>query len=69
MLEKQVAQQQREDLPEPLRQNIAASAGELARDERFPQFTVSPAAAFRLREDTTAVAKLRWPSPAGLPGM
>jgi parvulin-like peptidyl-prolyl isomerase len=69
LLEKQVAQQQWEDLPEPLRQNIAASAGELARDERFRRFTDSLAVAYRLRVDSSAVAKLRWPGPAGLPGM
>jgi parvulin-like peptidyl-prolyl isomerase len=68
MLEKNVAQQQWEDLPEPLRQNIAASAGELARDEQFRKFTDSLSVAYGLELDTLLVAKLRWPSPAGLPG-
>jgi parvulin-like peptidyl-prolyl isomerase len=69
MLEKQVAQQQWEELPEALRQNIAASAGEIARDVRFRQVTDSLASAYGLRVNQAAVAKLRWPGRATLPGM
>ncbi len=61
---KTVAQQQWEELPEPLRQNIAASAGELARDQRFQQFTDSLATAFQPRMHQDRIAKLKWPVAA-----
>jgi len=69
MLEKQVEQQRWEDLPEPLRQSIAGSAGDLARDERFRQFTDSLAVAYQLTVDSTAIARLRWPSQPMRVGM
>lgn len=61
LLDKTMAQQQWEDLPEPIRQNIAASAGELARDQRFKEYTDSLASVFKPRMHEARIAKLPWP--------
>ncbi len=61
LVDKTVAQQTWEELPEPLRQNIAGSAAELARDARFEQFTDSLTAAYQPRVDEKAIARLPWP--------
>ncbi len=61
LVDKTVQQQSWEELPEPLRQSIAASAAELARDARFEQFTDSLATAFQPRVDEKAIARLPWP--------
>ena len=68
VVDKQVSQQKWEDLPEAVKQNIAGSASELARDERFRQFTDSLATAYHVHVDQSLVAKLRWPAapPPGL---
>ena len=63
VVDKQVVQQKWEDLPDAVRQNISASAGELARDQRFRMFTDSLATAYNVRVDQGLVAKLRWPEP------
>ena len=63
VVDKQVVQQKWEELPDAVRQNIAASAGELARDQRFRMFTDSLATAYHVRVDQAQVAKLRWPEP------
>jgi len=62
MLDKKTVQQQWDEIPEALRQNIAGSANELARDQRFREFTDSLAAAYSVRVDTALVARLRWPA-------
>jgi parvulin-like peptidyl-prolyl isomerase len=62
MLDKQTAQQQWDEIPEALRQNIAGSANELARDQRFREFTDSLSAAYAVRVDSALVARLRWPA-------
>jgi hypothetical protein len=68
LLDKTMAQQQWEELPEGLRQNIAASASELARDQRFQVYTDSLAAAFKPRVHEDRIAKLPWPvQPAATP--
>ena len=64
LVDKKVAQQAWEELPEPLRQNIAASASELARDQRFQQYTDSLAKAFQPRMHQDRIAKLKWPVAA-----
>jgi parvulin-like peptidyl-prolyl isomerase len=61
LLDKQMGEQKFEDLPPPLQQNIAGSAGELARDERFNVFTDSLATAFHPVVDRELIAKLAWP--------
>jgi parvulin-like peptidyl-prolyl isomerase len=61
LLDKTTAQQQWEELPEGVRQNIAASASELARDQRFKQYTDSLAAVFKPRRHDDRIAKLPWP--------
>jgi hypothetical protein len=61
LLDKQMSEQKFEELPQGLQQNIAGSAGELARDARFNQFTDSLATAFHPVVDRALVAKLPWP--------
>lgn len=61
LMDKTMAQQQWEELPAGLQQNIAASAGELARDQRFQQYTDSLATAFKPRMHEDRIAKLPWP--------
>lgn len=61
LLDKTMGQQQWDDLPEGLRQNIAASASELARDQRFQQYTDSLATEFKPRVHEARIAKLPWP--------
>ena len=63
LLDKQVGEQQFEDLPPAMQQNIAGSAGDLARDARFNQFTDSLATAFHPVVDRELIAKLPWPVP------
>ena len=63
VMDKQVVQQKWEDLPDAVRQNIASSASELARDQRFRMFTDSLATAYQVKVDQAQVAKLRWPEP------
>jgi hypothetical protein len=63
LLDKQMAEQQFEELPPAVQQNIASSAGELARDARFNEFTDSLATAFRPVVDRALIAKLPWPVP------
>jgi parvulin-like peptidyl-prolyl isomerase len=63
LLDKQMAEQQFEDLPASVQQNIAGSAGELARDQRFNVFTDSLATAFHPVVDHELIAKLPWPVP------
>ena len=61
LLDKQMGEQKFEELPQALQQNIASSAGELARDARFNQFTDSLATAFHPIVDRALIAKLPWP--------
>jgi len=61
LLDKQMSEQKFEELPQGLQQNIASSAGELARDARFNQFTDSLSAAFHPVVDRARIAKLPWP--------
>jgi parvulin-like peptidyl-prolyl isomerase len=61
LLDKQMGEQKFEELPQALQQNIAGSAGELARDARFNQFTDSLATAFHPVVDRALIAKLPWP--------
>ena len=61
LLDKQMNEQKFEELPQGLQQNIASSAGELARDARFNQFTDSLSAAFHPVVDRARIAKLPWP--------
>jgi len=72
ILDKQMALQRWQDLPEGTRQNIAASANEVARDHAFRAFTDSLANVYGAHVDDAAVASLRWPTPAAprlpLPG-
>lgn len=63
VVDKQVVQQKWEELPEAVRQNVAMSAGELARDQRFRVFTDSLATAYQVKVNDARVAKLRWPEP------
>jgi hypothetical protein len=67
LLDKTMAQQQWEEIPEGLRQNIAASASELARDQRFQQYTDSLATVFKPRVHEERIAKLPWPVPGATP--
>jgi hypothetical protein len=60
---KVTTQQKFEELPPGLQQNIAGSAGELARDARFNQFTDSLAAALHPIVDHERIARLPWPVP------
>jgi parvulin-like peptidyl-prolyl isomerase len=61
LLDKTQGQQQWEELAEGVRQNIAASASDLARDQRFQQYTDSLATAFKPRTHEDRIAKLPWP--------
>jgi hypothetical protein len=61
VLEKQLSTQRWEDLPEGTRQNIAASASEVARDQAFRAFTDSLANAYGAHIDAAVLASLRWP--------
>ena len=63
LLDKQMGEQQFEDLPQSVQQNIAGSAGELARDQRFNVFTDSLAKAYHPIVDRDLIAKLPWPVP------
>jgi len=63
LLDKQMGEQAFEDLPQSLQQNIAGSAGELARDQRFNEFTDSLATAFHPVVDRALIARLPWPVP------
>ena len=63
LVDKQMSEQKFEELPQGLQQNIAGAAGELARDQRFNEFTDSLATAFKPVIDTVAIAKLPWPVP------
>ena len=63
LLDKQMSDQNFEDLPAATQQNIEGSAGELARDQRFNQFTDSLATAFHPVVDHALIAKLPWPVP------
>lgn len=69
LLEKNVAEQKWEELPEALRQSIASNADEFARDERFRKFTDSLSVAYGLEVDSALVARLRWPSQPVRVGM
>jgi len=64
VVDKQVREQKWEDLPEGVRQNIAGSANELARDQRFRAFTDSLSTAYHVQVDQALAAKLRWPEAA-----
>jgi parvulin-like peptidyl-prolyl isomerase len=66
--DKKVTEQNWEDLPDAVRQNIAMGANELARDQRFREFTDSLSTVYQVRVDQAQVAKLRWPEvpPPGL---
>jgi hypothetical protein len=63
LLDKQMGEQAFEELPASVQQNIAGSAGELARDQRFNVFTDSLAKAFHPIVDHDLIAKLPWPVP------
>ena len=63
LLDKQMVEQQFEDLPASTQQNIAGSAGELARDQRFNVFTDSLAKAYHPVVDHALIAQLPWPVP------
>jgi hypothetical protein len=66
LLDKMTSEEQFEDLPQGVQQNIAGSAGDLARDQRFKEFTDSLAAALHPVRDQALIAKLPWPVVAGL---
>jgi hypothetical protein len=63
ILRKVTTEQKFEELPPGLQQNITGSAGELARDARFNQFTDSLAAALHPIVDHGRIARLPWPVP------
>ena len=63
LLDKQMGEQAFEELPASVQQNIAGSAGELARDQRFNVFTDSLAKALHPVVDHDLIAKLPWPVP------
>jgi hypothetical protein len=62
LVNKSVAQQSFDQLPEGLRQNIAGSAGDLARDARFRAFTDSLSQAYLPRVNRALVARVAWPA-------
>jgi parvulin-like peptidyl-prolyl isomerase len=64
LLDKQMSEQQFEELPQSVQQNIAGSASELARDQRFNVFTDSLSKAYHPVVDHDLIAKLPWPVPA-----
>jgi hypothetical protein len=63
LLDKQMGEQEFEELPQSVQQNIAGSAGELARDQRFNVFTDSLSKAYHPVVDHDLIAKLPWPVP------
>jgi hypothetical protein len=63
LLDKQMSEQQFEELPQSVQQNIAGSASELARDQRFNVFTDSLSKAYHPVVDHDLIAKLPWPVP------
>jgi hypothetical protein len=63
LLDKQMGEQEFEELPQSVQQNIAGSAGELARDQRFNVFTDSLSRAYHPVVDHALIAKLPWPVP------
>lgn len=64
LIEKSVEQQSFESLPAATQQNIVSSAGELARDLRFQQFSDSLTKAYLPQVDEKLLAKLPWPVKA-----
>ena len=66
LLDKMTSEEQFADLPQGVQQNIAGSAGDLARDQRFKEFTDSLAAALHPVRDQALIAKLPWPVVANL---
>jgi len=72
MTDKQMNETKWESLPDAVRQSVIGNANELARDQRFRQFTDSLSSAYQVRVDQALAAKLIWPSPAfpqGMPGV
>jgi len=67
MTDKKMHEQKWEDLPESVRQSIAGNANDLARDQRFREFTDSLSTAYHVSVDQALAAKLRWPEPAAPP--
>jgi hypothetical protein len=63
LLDRQMGEQEFEELPQSVQQNIAGSAGELARDQRFNVFTDSLSKAYHPVVDHDLIAKLPWPVP------
>jgi parvulin-like peptidyl-prolyl isomerase len=63
LLDKQMGEQEFEELPRSVQQNIAGSAGELARDQRFNVFTDSLSRAYHPVVDHALIARLPWPVP------
>jgi parvulin-like peptidyl-prolyl isomerase len=63
LLDKQMGEQEFEELPQSVQQNIAGSAGELARDQRFNVFTDSLSRAYHPVVDHALIARLPWPVP------
>jgi len=63
LLDKQMGEQQFEELPPSVQQSIAGSASELARDQRFNVFTDSLSKAYHPVVDRDLIAKLPWPVP------
>ena len=63
LVNKIIVQQAFEELPPATQQNIASSAGELARDARFQQFTDSLKNAYKPQINRELLAKVPWPIP------
>jgi len=63
LVDKQMSEEKFEELPQGLQQNIAGAASELARDQRFNEYTDSLKTAFRPVVDTAAIARMPWPVP------
>jgi hypothetical protein len=61
LVDKTMIQQAFEELPPAMRQNIAGSAAELARDARFRQFSDSLKRAYMPVVDRQLLARLPWP--------
>jgi parvulin-like peptidyl-prolyl isomerase len=61
VLDKLTSEVKFEDLPQGVQQNIAGSAGDLARDQRFKEFTDSLAGALHPVRDQALIATLPWP--------
>jgi hypothetical protein len=64
--DKQMHETKWEDLPRAVRQIVIGNANELARDQRFREFTDSLSTAYHVLVDQALVAKLNWPSPQHL---